>query len=238
MARVWRRPSSGRYAATFSPHAGRREWEISMQRYAFKMFLNHRQAHEYRRRHDALWPELSALLSEFGRQQLFDFPRSRNQHAVRLSRAHRRPSDGGSGQAPGDASLVGAHEGHHGRQSRRQPSDRAPGRDVSSGVRAEGQQNMNFRRVGGVRPLLREAGKSLPPGADPGVARRAGWGAESRDAKVKVRVDARAMRPPSAATAHTPSGASRHLPQLCSTGCTHFARANLLRWHENIPALC
>ena len=29
------------------------------------------------------------------------------------------------------------------------------------------------------RLLLREAGKSLPPGEDPGMARRAGWGAES-----------------------------------------------------------
>ena len=37
-----------------------------MQRYAFKMFLNPRQAHEYRRRHDAVWPEISALLSESG----------------------------------------------------------------------------------------------------------------------------------------------------------------------------
>ena len=37
-----------------------------MQRYAFKMFLNPGEAHEYRRRHDAIWPELKALLSETG----------------------------------------------------------------------------------------------------------------------------------------------------------------------------
>ena len=37
-----------------------------MQRYAFKMFLNPGEAHEYRRRHDALWPELQALLSQSG----------------------------------------------------------------------------------------------------------------------------------------------------------------------------
>ena len=37
-----------------------------MQRYAFKMLLNPGEAHEYRRRHDAIWPELKALLSELG----------------------------------------------------------------------------------------------------------------------------------------------------------------------------
>jgi L-rhamnose mutarotase len=37
-----------------------------MQRYAFKMFLNPGCADEYRRRHDAIWPELSRLLGEVG----------------------------------------------------------------------------------------------------------------------------------------------------------------------------
>ena len=37
-----------------------------MQRYAFKMFLNPGESHEYRRRHDAIWPELQALLRESG----------------------------------------------------------------------------------------------------------------------------------------------------------------------------
>ncbi len=37
-----------------------------MQRYAFKMFLNPGQAEEYRRRHDAIWPELKALLADTG----------------------------------------------------------------------------------------------------------------------------------------------------------------------------
>jgi L-rhamnose mutarotase len=37
-----------------------------MQRHAFKMFLNPGQAEEYRRRHDAIWPELEALLGEAG----------------------------------------------------------------------------------------------------------------------------------------------------------------------------
>ena len=37
-----------------------------MQRFAFKMFLNPGQAAEYRRRHEAIWPELSALLRAAG----------------------------------------------------------------------------------------------------------------------------------------------------------------------------
>ncbi len=37
-----------------------------MQRYAFKMFLDSGQAHEYRRRHDAIWPDLKALIREKG----------------------------------------------------------------------------------------------------------------------------------------------------------------------------
>ena len=37
-----------------------------MPRFAFKMFLNPGQADEYRRRHDAIWPELAALLKEAG----------------------------------------------------------------------------------------------------------------------------------------------------------------------------
>src|SRR5271165_7057431 len=37
-----------------------------MQRHAFKMLLNPGQADEYRRRHDAIWPELKSLLSGTG----------------------------------------------------------------------------------------------------------------------------------------------------------------------------
>jgi L-rhamnose mutarotase len=37
-----------------------------MHRYAFKMFLNPGEAHEYRRRHDAIWPELKTLLRQSG----------------------------------------------------------------------------------------------------------------------------------------------------------------------------
>lgn len=37
-----------------------------MEKYAFKMRLNTGQAEEYRRRHDAIWPELVALLRKAG----------------------------------------------------------------------------------------------------------------------------------------------------------------------------
>jgi L-rhamnose mutarotase len=37
-----------------------------MQRHAFKMLLNPGQADEYRRRHDAIWPELKSLLGKMG----------------------------------------------------------------------------------------------------------------------------------------------------------------------------
>jgi L-rhamnose mutarotase len=37
-----------------------------MEQIAFRMMLNPGQAEEYRRRHDAIWPELVALLHEAG----------------------------------------------------------------------------------------------------------------------------------------------------------------------------
>jgi len=37
-----------------------------MEKIAFRMFLNPGQADEYRRRHDAIWPELAALLRASG----------------------------------------------------------------------------------------------------------------------------------------------------------------------------
>ena len=39
-----------------------------MQKYAFRMMLNPGMAEEYRRRHDAIWPELVALLKDAGVQ--------------------------------------------------------------------------------------------------------------------------------------------------------------------------
>jgi len=37
-----------------------------MEKYAFRMQLNPGQEAEYRRRHDAIWPELAALLRDAG----------------------------------------------------------------------------------------------------------------------------------------------------------------------------
>ena len=37
-----------------------------MEKYAFRMRLNPGMAEEYKRRHDAIWPELSDLLKEAG----------------------------------------------------------------------------------------------------------------------------------------------------------------------------
>ncbi|WP_225612466.1 L-rhamnose mutarotase [Paracoccus sp. PAR01] len=39
-----------------------------MQKYAFRMILNPGMQDEYRRRHDAIWPELVALLKDAGVQ--------------------------------------------------------------------------------------------------------------------------------------------------------------------------
>jgi L-rhamnose mutarotase len=39
---------------------------LVLQRYAFKMYLNPGLSEEYRRRHDAIWPELAALLRQSG----------------------------------------------------------------------------------------------------------------------------------------------------------------------------
>lgn len=39
---------------------------MSTEKIAFRMFLNLGQAEEYKRRHDAIWPELSQLLKDTG----------------------------------------------------------------------------------------------------------------------------------------------------------------------------
>src|SRR5208337_2793950 len=57
-------PQAGE-GATEGPDEGK-QGRYPMQRYAFKMFLNPGEAHEYRRRLEAIWPELKALLSESG----------------------------------------------------------------------------------------------------------------------------------------------------------------------------
>src|ERR1700761_333689 len=48
------------------PAGGGAVREARMEQIAFRMMLNPGQAEEYRRRHDAIWPELVALLHEAG----------------------------------------------------------------------------------------------------------------------------------------------------------------------------
>ena len=70
-----------------------------MQRHAFKMFLNPGCAAEYRRRHDAIWPELAQLLREAGIANysihldeetsiLFAYLERRDDHAMDALPAH------------------------------------------------------------------------------------------------------------------------------------------------------
>ena len=70
-----------------------------MQRYAFKMFLNAGRAPEYRERHDAIWPELAALLRGAGvsnysihldaeTDTLFAYLERRDDHAMDALPAH------------------------------------------------------------------------------------------------------------------------------------------------------
>ncbi len=70
-----------------------------MQRFAFKMFLNPGGAAEYRARHDAIWPELAALLRGAGvsnysihldaeTDTLFAYLERRDDHAMDALSAH------------------------------------------------------------------------------------------------------------------------------------------------------
>ena len=97
-----------------------------MQRHAFKMLLNPGQADEYRRRHDAIWPELESLLGETGvRNYSIFLDAETNVLFAYLERADDHRMD----ELPDTsrhAALVGLHEGHHGRQPGRQPGRRAP----------------------------------------------------------------------------------------------------------------
>jgi len=70
-----------------------------MQRYAFKMFLNPGRQAEYRARHDAIWPELVALLQSSGISNysihldaetsvLFAYLERRDDHAMATLASH------------------------------------------------------------------------------------------------------------------------------------------------------
>ena len=70
-------PLSAGGQAQFRPTSGREPRARSrrpMQRYAFR-FLNPGEADEYRRRHEAIWPELTALIREKGAIRSISIPR-------------------------------------------------------------------------------------------------------------------------------------------------------------------
>lgn len=69
-----------------------------MQRYAFRMTLNPGMADEYRRRHDAIWPELVALLKEAGVQ---DYSIHLDPETNALFGMLSRPDDHGMDDLPG-----------------------------------------------------------------------------------------------------------------------------------------
>ena len=56
-----------------------------MEKYAFKMKLNPGMEAEYKRRHDEIWPELSALLKEAGVSAVYHPGTSREDIVVGLS---------------------------------------------------------------------------------------------------------------------------------------------------------
>ena len=80
-----------------------------MQRYAFKMFLNPGEGHEYRRRHEAIWPELAALIREKGVRN-YSIHLDPRPTPVRLSRTDGGSPHGRADEAPYDAALVGLQE--------------------------------------------------------------------------------------------------------------------------------
>ncbi len=104
-----------------------------MQKYAFRMQLNPGMEAEYKRRHDAIWPELSALLKDAGISD-YSIHLDRETNAVRRAVAHRRSYDGRPAQPSGDAAVVGAHGGHHGDEAGQRAGVGAARHRLSHGV--------------------------------------------------------------------------------------------------------
>ncbi len=104
--------------------------ERMMQKYAFTMRLNPGMEDEYRKRHDAIWPELVALLKDAG---VSDYSihldrDSRTLFGV-LWRTDDTP-DGRPARIPGDAALVGAYGRHHAGEARQRTRRHAAGDGV------------------------------------------------------------------------------------------------------------
>ena len=98
------------------------------------------------------------------------------------------------------------------RSSRRLPS-------VAAGHTPSGPSGHLPQQAGeGVALAVGRQVRSPFPAKSGKVARSAGWGVESRTATMEVCGAVPARRLPSAAAGHTPSGASRHLPQQAGAG--------------------
>lgn len=69
---------------------------VQLQRVAFKMKLKQGYAEEYKKRHDALWPELQALLSQSG---IHDYSIFFDEEAHTLFAVHKLSREAGSGAA-------------------------------------------------------------------------------------------------------------------------------------------
>ena len=73
-----------------------------METYAFRMRLNPGCAGEYRRRHDAIWPELVALLRDAG---VSDYSIHLDEETNLLFGVLRRPPDHRMDDLPGEALM-------------------------------------------------------------------------------------------------------------------------------------
>ena len=124
-----------------------------MEKYAFRMQLNPGREAEYRRRHDAIWPELVALLREAG---VSDYSIHLDRETGTLFGVLWRRDGHGMDALPGpsgDAALVGAYGRHHGDQpgrlaGRRAARDRLPP-GMSGGAARPRHRHRQDQRQGG-----------------------------------------------------------------------------------------
>ena len=107
---------------------------LMAEKYAFRMKLNPGMKAEYSKRHDAIWPELVALLKEAG---VSDYSIHLDEETNMLFGVLWRrdgPRHGRTAEASGDAALVGAYGRHHGDKARQRAGGGAAGNRVPYGV--------------------------------------------------------------------------------------------------------
>ena len=80
------------------------------ERVGFAMQLNEGAAEEYRRRHDAIWPELSELLRNSGISNYSIFLDERTHTLFAYLERGGGPQDGCVARAPDHAQMVGLYE--------------------------------------------------------------------------------------------------------------------------------